>query len=197
MLATWGVRLLLLGAAVSHTPLEQHRQEQLGAVQAAFSRFTAQGPDGAIPRLDLQEFVSYVVASMSSAAVPQDQATAQAAELTRRLRERLPPDASRYTLAQILSSTERLIDKLPADDAPDAPEGSSDRGRVGSKQLRKLREQLAENRLTMPLFDTKGWVRDFEKALKTQWEIYANGLQPMHIVVARSDRLYGRSRVIE
>ena len=43
----------------------------------------------------------------------------------------------------------------------------------------------------MPLFDTKGWVRDFEKALKIQWEIYANGLAPMHIVVARSDHLYG------
>ena len=23
------------------------------------------------------------------------------------------------------------------------------------------------------------------------WEIYANGLSPMHIVVARSDRIYG------
>jgi len=43
----------------------------------------------------------------------------------------------------------------------------------------------------MPLFDTKGWVVDFEKALKIQWEIYANGLSPMHIVVARSERIYG------
>ena len=46
----------------------------------------------------------------------------------------------------------------------------------------------------MPLFDTRGWVRDFEKALKIQWEIYANGRPPMHIVVARSDRLYGVER---
>ena len=37
----------------------------------------------------------------------------------------------------------------------------------------------------------QGWVRDFEKALKIQWEIYANGLLPMHIVVGRSDHLYG------
>ena len=59
------------------------------------------------------------------------------------------------------------------------------------RQLRLLRKKLARNRLTMPLFDTKGWVRDFEKALKIQWEIYANGLSPMHIVVARSDRIYG------
>ena len=57
--------------------------------------------------------------------------------------------------------------------------------------MRKLRKRLERNRLTMPLFDTKGWVRDFEKALKIQWEIYANGLAPMHIVVARSDHLYG------
>ena len=46
----------------------------------------------------------------------------------------------------------------------------------------------------MPLFDTRGWVRDFEKGLKIQWEIYANGYDPMHIVVARSDRLYGVER---
>ena len=66
----------------------------------------------------------------------------------------------------------------------------------GSKQLRKLRKRLERNRLTMPLFDTKGWVRDFEKALKIQWEIYANGLSPMHVVVARSDRLYGTETVV-
>jgi protein O-GlcNAc transferase len=67
---------------------------------------------------------------------------------------------------------------------------------AGSKQLQVLRKRLERNRLTMPLFDTKGWVRDFEKALKIQWEIYANGLSPMHIVVARSDRLYGTEVII-
>ena len=67
---------------------------------------------------------------------------------------------------------------------------------VGSKQLRTLRKRLERNRLTMPLFDTKGWVRDFEKALKIQWEIYANGLSPMHIVVARSDRVYGTESIL-
>ena len=39
-------------------------------------------------------------------------------------------------------------------------------------------------------------VRDFEKALKIQWEIYANGLSPMHVVVARSDRLYGTGVIV-
>ena len=71
---------------------------------------------------------------------------------------------------------------------------SDERGQLGSKQLRTMRKRLAENRLTMPLFDTRGWVRDFEKALKIQWEIYANGLKPMHIVVGRSDHLYGVAR---
>ena len=68
---------------------------------------------------------------------------------------------------------------------------------AGSKQLRTLRKRLERNRLTMPLFDTRGWVRDFEKALKIQWEIYANGLAPMHIVVARSDRIYGTEVVTQ
>ena len=69
--------------------------------------------------------------------------------------------------------------------------------RNAAKQLRLVRKQLARNRLTMPLFDTRGWVRDFEKALKIQWEIYANGLAPMHIVVARSDRIYGTEVVTQ
>ena len=30
---------------------------------------------------------------------------------------------------------------------------------AGSKQLRTLRKRLERNRLTMPLFDTRGWVR--------------------------------------
>lgn len=45
--------------------------------------------------------------------------------------------------------------------------------------------------MRMPMFDTKGWVRDFEKSLVMQWEIYASGLKPMHIVVARSSHIYG------
>ena len=54
-----------------------------------------------------------------------------------------------------------------------------------------LRKRLSDNRFTKPMFDTKGWVRDFEKSLKMQWEIYANGLAPMHIIVGRSDHIYG------
>lgn len=62
---------------------------------------------------------------------------------------------------------------------------------AGSAQLQRLRERLSRNRVTMPMFDTKAWVRDFEKSLKAQWEIYASGLLPMHVVVARSDTIFG------
>jgi hypothetical protein len=65
---------------------------------------------------------------------------------------------------------------------------------MGSTRLRALRRRLESNRWTMPMFDTKGWVADFEKALKMQWEIYANGLKPMHILVGRSDHIYGIDR---
>lgn len=98
-----------------------------------------------------------------------------------------------FTLDDILRSTEQIRDAPPP---PEEEAGDAQRGRLGSKQLRQLRKRLERNRLTMPLFDTKGWVRDFEKALKMQWEIYANGLAPMHIVVARSDRLYGTEVVV-
>ena len=79
---------------------------------------------------------------------------------------------------------------------PAADAQPHERGQLGSKQLRALRTRLERNRLTMPLFDTKGWVRDFEKALKIQWEVYANGLSPMHIVVGRSDWVYGTTPVV-
>ena len=80
---------------------------------------------------------------------------------------------------------------------PTEEELESERGRLGSKQLRALRQRLERNRQTMPLFDTKGWVRDFEKALKIQGEGYATGRSPMHILVARADRLYGTEVVLD
>ena len=36
---------------------------------------------------------------------------------------------------------------------------------AGSKQLRTLRKRLERNRLTMPLFDTRGWVREHREGL--------------------------------
>lgn len=181
-LAPW----LLLSAA--YIPPEQYRHEQLTAMQAAFSRFGGHGdaPTESIAQQDIPDFLRYVVASMNSAALPEAQIISRSTELTQQLMPHLPPKP-RLSLEDILRGTERII-KYPQ---PAADELESERGRLGSKQLRMLRRRLERNRLTMPLFDTRGWVRDFEKALKIQWEIYANGLSPMHIVVARSDHLYG------
>ena len=179
---------------LSYLPPEQHRHDQLTAMQAAFSRFSGGGADGSIDRQELPDFVRFVVTAMNSQAVPPEQAIARSTELTQRLMGHLPPGAAPLTLSDVLRATEKILvyPKLQPEE-----EASNERGQLGSKQLRALRKRLEANRLTMPLFDTRGWVRDFEKALKIQWEIYANGLAPMHMVVARSDRIYGTEVVTQ
>lgn len=173
-------------------PPEEYRDEQLTAMQAAFSRFATGGPSGSIAVTEFPNFVRFVLTAMNSAAVTKEQLIARSTELTMKLMSELPAGATHLKLGDVLRATERIIEypKPSEEDAANLEE----RGYLGSKQLRKIRKQLAENRLTMPLFDTRGWVRDFEKGLKIQWEIYANGYDPMHIVVARSDRLYGVER---
>ena len=158
----------------------------------AFSRFGGQGLAGSVDAQELPNFLRYVVSSMASPAAPQDQVVARSSELTEQLMRYLPAGKQEFSLEDILQSTEKIIPQPEV--ATDTTE--SERGQLGSKQLRTLRKRLERNRLTMPLFDTRGWVRDFEKALKIQWEVYANGLSPMHIVVARSDWLYGTSAVV-
>ena len=186
--------LVLACAALIYVPPEAYRHEQLTAMQAAFSRFGAQGPSGALARRELPDFLRFVVGAMNSAAVPREQVDAKAAELSERLLRQLPAERDELTLADLLGATEGILE-YPQPTAEERERG--ERGRRGAKQLRKLRKTLERNRLTMPLFDTRGWVRDFEKALKIQWEIYANGLAPMHIVVARSDRIYGTEVVTQ
>ena len=128
-------------------------------------------------------------------------------ELTQQMLAQLPAGASRYTLPDLVRAIEAVL-ALPPPPPPSADRrahvddgAAADATAVAnplvSKQLRALRARLVRNRLTMPLFDTRGWVRDFEKALKIQWEIYANGRLPMHVVVGRSDRIYGIVPVVE
>jgi protein O-GlcNAc transferase len=50
-------------------------------------------------------------------------------------------------------------------------------------RLRALREKLAQNRLTEPLFDTSRFVRNLEKAYKLMWEVFQAGELPRHLVV--------------
>jgi protein O-GlcNAc transferase len=42
---------------------------------------------------------------------------------------------------------------------------------------------LAGNRLTYPLFDTRRFVGNLEKAYRAMWEIYAAGGKPQLIAV--------------
>ncbi|WP_017721012.1 O-linked N-acetylglucosamine transferase, SPINDLY family protein [Kamptonema formosum] len=50
-------------------------------------------------------------------------------------------------------------------------------------ELQQLREKLAANRLTYPLFDTRRFVINLEKAYRAMWEIYAAGGKPQMILV--------------
>ena len=58
---------------------------ELGAMQAAFSRFNSQGVGGHIERAELPSFLRYVVTSMNSPAAPQEQVIARSSELTKQL----------------------------------------------------------------------------------------------------------------
>ena len=179
--------LALVFTSLAYIPPEQFRHEQLSAMQAAFSRFSGGDAEGSIERKYLPDFIRFVIKSMNTPGGSPEQVIARSSELTDRILGQLPQGAPSYTLGDVLRATESIIVYPKATEA----ELNDERGQLGSKQLKTMRKRLERNRLTMPLFDTRGWVRDFEKALKIQWEIYANGLSPMHIVVARSDRLYG------
>jgi protein O-GlcNAc transferase len=50
-------------------------------------------------------------------------------------------------------------------------------------ELQAIRERLAKNRLTKPLFDTPRFARNLEKAYKEMWEIFLGGEKPRQIEV--------------
>ena len=52
------------------------------------------------------------------------------------------------------------------------------------ERLAAIRERLARNRLTMPLFDTQRYTRHIESAFATMHERHQNGLSPDHIHVS-------------
>ena len=51
------------------------------------------------------------------------------------------------------------------------------------KELAAVKRKLEENRTAWPLFDTKRWVRNWEKALRMMWERYEAGEEPGRIEV--------------
>ncbi len=50
-------------------------------------------------------------------------------------------------------------------------------------ELQAMRQKLANNRLTKPLFDTQGFARNLEKAYKEMWKIFLAGEKPRQIEV--------------
>ncbi|MEK7412464.1 MAG: tetratricopeptide repeat protein [Planctomycetota bacterium] len=50
-------------------------------------------------------------------------------------------------------------------------------------KLAGLRNRLAKNRLTMPLFDSERYTRHLERACRMMWDIYARGEAPQQIEV--------------
>jgi predicted O-linked N-acetylglucosamine transferase (SPINDLY family) len=51
-------------------------------------------------------------------------------------------------------------------------------------KLHEIKQKLAQNRLTYPLFETLRFTRNLEKAYRTMWDIYAAGKSPEMIRIA-------------
>jgi predicted O-linked N-acetylglucosamine transferase (SPINDLY family) len=52
-------------------------------------------------------------------------------------------------------------------------------------RLQGLKERLAQNRLTLPLFDTDRFRRHIEKAYQSMWETWQRGESPRSFAVER------------
>jgi predicted O-linked N-acetylglucosamine transferase (SPINDLY family) len=72
-----------------------------------------------------------------------------------------------------------LITETPGDYARLAIELAMD-----APQLAAIKERLATNRLTLPLFDTALFTRHIEAAYMSMWQRHQAGLPPEHIVIA-------------
>lgn len=181
-MAAIALRLLCGVAGVMIVP-----KEDMATMQSTFSRFGAQGLTGEIASSDLRDLLTLAAREMAGGST--DEARTYAATLHAQLAPQL--GSGPHSLAQIINALTDIASTRDHESAVPLTDASDE---IGSKQLVALRRRLEANRLTMPMFDTKGWVRDFEKSLKIQWEIYANGLKPMHVVVGRSDHIYGASQ---
>lgn len=55
------------------------------------------------------------------------------------------------------------------------------------REMQDARQRLRRKLLSTPLFDTRAWTHDWQRALRLMWDAYlAQGARPMHIVVAPS-----------
>jgi predicted O-linked N-acetylglucosamine transferase (SPINDLY family) len=71
-------------------------------------------------------------------------------------------------------------------DSPEAYEALALELATDQQKLAALRQRLAANRLTQPLFDTALFARHIEAAYTAMWERHQAGLRPEHIVVPPS-----------
>lgn len=53
-------------------------------------------------------------------------------------------------------------------------------------KMQQLKEKLAANKLTFPLFDTPRLAKNIEQAYQKMWEIYASGNSPQQIIIQES-----------
>jgi protein O-GlcNAc transferase len=53
-------------------------------------------------------------------------------------------------------------------------------------ELQAIRQKLARNRLTEPLFDTPRFAKNLEKAYREMWQIFSAGEQPRRIDVVEN-----------
>ncbi|KAG6737458.1 hypothetical protein POTOM_058980 [Populus tomentosa] len=58
---------------------------------------------------------------------------------------------------------------------------------LNKPKLQSLTNRLKAFRMTCPLFDTKRWVRNLERAYFKMWNIHCSGQQPHHFKVAEND----------
>ena len=55
---------------------------------------------------------------------------------------------------------------------------------LNNNRLQGIREKLAENRLTTPLFDTPRYTKHLEAAYESMYQRYQAGLPPEHMEIA-------------
>lgn len=61
-----------------------------------------------------------------------------------------------------------------------------------SNSLNRVKEKLAANRLTTPLFDIVSYTRNLESLYETMWQNYLNGEKPSIVSLTNHDRLSAR-----
>eukprot|EP00658_Telonema_sp_P-2_P028341 TRINITY_DN21730_c0_g1_i1.p1 TRINITY_DN21730_c0_g1~~TRINITY_DN21730_c0_g1_i1.p1 ORF type:complete len:226 (-),score=58.86 TRINITY_DN21730_c0_g1_i1:413-1090(-) len=186
----WQCGLVLMAIAVNGYDLTETEKAH---VQTAFDQHQSGG--GTVPLGSLGPMVGSLVSLNTAKKFSADVTKKHIQFLLNGYNAEIKKD---FSLQEFMAATDKLQIRdanNPPTPAP-KPECLDEDGkplpkhiqkRLGSCQLKQLRAKLERNRLTMPLFDTLRWVRDFERSLEAMWEIYASGHDPMNVVVFPTD----------